>query len=119
MEKQIKIGMDEAQNKLKTFINTWKRLENGEKVEVEQRLYFENFEMLFKTLTPQRWHLLKTLRTNGPMDTHALAQISDSSYADTDANVEVLERIGLIDRMPDGDIAAPWDILETHLKLAA
>ncbi len=119
MEKQIKIGVDSAQNSIKSFIDTWKRLENGENVEVEQRLCFENFETLFKTLTPERWRLLKKLRVNGPMDIHSLAQILDGSYSDTNANVNVLERIGLIDRMQDGKIAVPWDIVETHLRLAA
>jgi len=50
MEKQIKIGVDSVEHTLKSFIDTWKRIENGEKVKAEQRLYFENFETLFKTL---------------------------------------------------------------------
>ena len=119
MEKQIKIGVDSAQNTLRAFIDTWKRLENGEKVEVEQRLYFENFETLFKTLTPERWHLLKKLRANGPMKIDRLVQTLDSSHSKTKANVKVLERVGLIDRMQDGKLSVPWDIVETHLKLAA
>lgn len=119
MKKQIKIGVDSAPNTLKTFIDTWKRLEKGEKVKAEQRLYFENFETLFKTLTPERWRLLKKLRANGPMKIDRLVQTLNSSYAETKTNVEVLVRVGLVDRMDDDKLTVPWDIVETHLKLAA
>ena len=119
MEKQIKIGVDSAEHTLKSFIDTWKRIENGEKVKAEQRLYFENFETLFKTLTPERWFLLKKLRANGPMNIHTLARTLDGNYAKIDTNVKLLEHIGLINRTQDDKISVPWDIVETRLRLAA
>jgi predicted transcriptional regulator len=51
------------------MLKHWRRAESGEKVEEEQRLYFENLEMLLKTLTTGRWVLLKMLRENGPIQT--------------------------------------------------
>ena len=119
MEKQIEIGVDSAEHTIKSFIDTWKRIENGEKVKVEQRLYFENFETLFKTLTPERWFLLKKLHSNGPMDIHTLTQTLDGNYTRIHASVKLLEHIGLIDRTPDGKISVAWDIVETRLRLAA
>ena len=119
MEKQIKIGTDNPEHTIKSFIDTWKCIENGEKIEAEQRLYFENFETLFKTLTPERWFLLKKLRAGGPMDINTFTQTFDGNYTRIHANVELLEHIGLIDRTPGGKISVAWDIVETRLRLAA
>ncbi|MFH1933587.1 MAG: hypothetical protein ABIN18_18625 [Pseudomonadota bacterium] len=60
MNKQIQIGVGNAKNIATGFINAWKRVERGEKVEVEQRLDFENLETLLKTLTSGRWVLWNT-----------------------------------------------------------
>ena len=54
MKKQIQIDVGNAKNTATGFINAWKRVERGEKVEVEQRLDFENLETLLKTLTSGR-----------------------------------------------------------------
>ena len=66
MTKKIRIGVSDSTYTARDFIDVWKRVERGEKVEAEQRLNFESIETLLQALTPRRWALLKTLRTNGP-----------------------------------------------------
>jgi predicted transcriptional regulator len=119
MKKQIQIGVGGAIITAKGFIDAWKRAERGEKVEAEERLDFENLETLLKRLTSGRWVLLKTLRTNGPMSVHALANELGRDYKNVHADVRRLEQIGLIGRAKDDRIEVPWDIVEARLRLAA
>jgi predicted transcriptional regulator len=119
MKKQIKIGVGDAATTAKEFVDFWRRAESGEKVEEEQRLYFENLEMLLKTLTTGRWVLLKILRENGPMSIRSLANELDRDYKNVHTDVGKLEYIGLIDRTEDGEIRVPWDVVEARLMLAA
>jgi len=119
MKKEIQIGIGDSSNTAKGFIDVWKRADRGEKVEAEERLYFENLETLLKTLTPGRWVLLKTLRTSGAMSIRSLAKKLQRDYKNVHTDVRRLESIGLIDRTEDDKIEVPWDILEARLRLAA
>jgi len=119
MKKEIQIGIGDSSNTAKGFIDAWERAVRGEKLEAEERLYFENLETLLKTLTSGRWVLLKTLRTSGPMSVRSLANELRRDYKNVHTDVRRLERIGLIDRAEDDKIEVPWDILEAKLRLAA
>ena len=118
MEKQIEIGIGDPISTTTGFIDAWKRAELGEEVEVE-RLYFENLEILLKTLTSGRWRLLRKLRAEGPMSIRALAGVLERDYKNVHTDVRCLEKVGLIERTEASQIEVPWDILEARLKLAA
>ncbi len=119
MKKEIQIGIGDSSNTARGCIDVWKQAERGEKVEVEERLYFENLETLLKTLTPGRWVLLKTLRANGAMSVRSLANKLRRDYKNVHTDVRRLESIGLINRTEDDKIEVPWDTLEARLRLAA
>ena len=119
MAKEIMIGIGDAANTAKGFIDAWKRAERGEKVKGIQRLNFENLETLLRTLTSGRWLLLKTLRANGPMSIRALASTLGRDYKNVHTDVRRLEHIGLIARTQDDKVRVPWDIVEARLGLAA
>lgn len=117
MKRQNLMGIDDSTKTAKGFIDAWKRAERGEKMEVEQRLSFENLETLLKTLTSGRWKLLKILRTRGPMSVRALAGEQGRDYKNVHRDVRQLERIGLVGRIQDNKVEVPWDIVEARLKL--
>ena len=119
MKKQIKIGVGDAATTAKDFIDIWRRAECGEKVEEEQRLNFENLEILLKTLTTGRWVLLKILRENGPMSIRSLANELGRDYKNVHTDVRKLEYIGLVGRTEDGKIKVPWNVVEARLMLSA
>ena len=119
MNKQIRVGVGDAAITAGGFIEAWKRAEGREKLEVNQRLCFENLETLLKTLTTGRWVLLRKLRTNGPMSVRALAKALDRDYKNVHTDVRRLETIGLIGRSKESKIEVPWDIVEAQLRLAA
>ncbi len=119
MKKQIRIGVGDAESTAKGFIDIWKRAEGGEEVEEEQRLYFEDLEMLLKTLTSGRWALLKSLHLSGPSSIRALAKALGRDYKNVHTDVRRLEGIGLIGRTKGGKIEVPWNVVEARLTLAA
>jgi predicted transcriptional regulator len=117
--KEIQIGIGNSTKTAKGFIDAWKRAEYSEKVEAEERLFFESLETLLETLTSGRWKLLKTLRTKGPLSVRALAGEQGRDYKNVHRDVQLLERVGLIGRTQDNKVEVPWDIVEARLKLAA
>ena len=119
MNKQIRVGVGDAAITARGFIEAWKQAEGREKLEVNQRLYFENLETLLKTLTTGRWVLLRKLHTRGPMSVRALAKELGRDYKNVHTDVRRLEVAGLIGRSKDSKIEVPWDIVEAHLRLAA
>ena len=119
MKKQIKISVADSESTTKDFVNAWKHVEKGEKVEVEERLTFEDLETLLRMLTSVRWTLLKKLRQKGPMSIRSLANELDRNYKNVHMNVRLLERMGLIDRTKEDKVKVPWDIVEARLRLAA
>jgi len=119
MKKKIQIGIGDATNTARGFVEAWKRAERREKVEIEDRIHFENLEILLKTLTQGRWVLLKTLRSTGPLSVRALSKKLGRDYKNVHTDVRRLELIGLIDRNKDDKVKVPWDIVEAKLRLAA
>ena len=119
MTKKIQIGVSDSTRTASDFINVWKRAESGKRIETRQQLNFENIETLLKALTPVRWTLLKTLRTNGSMSIRALAKALGRDYKNVHKDVRRLESIDLIGRTQDNKIEMPWKIIEARLKLAA
>ena len=119
MTKEIKIGTGGSAETAKGFVDAWKRVEGGGEEGSEYWLHFENLETLLKTLTPARWRLLRSLRTNGPMSVRALAVGLGRDYKNVHTDVRKLERIGLISRTRYDKIEVPWEIVEARLSLAA
>ena len=119
MKKQITIDVGEAATTAKEFIDAWKLAERDESVQEEHRLYFENLEVLLKTLTPGRWALLKKLHANGPMSIRALSKDLGRDYKNVHTDVRRLENISLIERTKNEKIKVPWDIVEARLLLSA
>ena len=119
MKKQITIGVGDAADTAKEFIDAWKLAERGETVQEKHRLHFENLEVLLKILTPGRWALLKKLHANGPMSIRALAKDLGRDYKNVHTDVRRLENISLIERTKNDRIKVPWDIVEACLLLSA
>ena len=119
MKKQITIGVGDAADTAKEFIDAWKLAEREETVQEKHRLHFENLEVLLKILTPGRWALLKKLHANGPMSIRALAKDLERDYKNVHTDVRRLENISLIERTKNDRIKVPWDIVEARLLLAA
>ncbi len=119
MTKTLHIDVEDERATSERFIRTWKRAEAGEQIESEHRLCFESLELLLKALTAARWHLLKMLRSNGPLSIRGLAKRLERNYKNVYEDVTRLRQVGLIEKTADGRIEFPWEFVEAHLHLAA
>ena len=92
-------------------------LDRGERAPSASRLGFEGAETLLKALTPNRWVLLRRLRTNGPGSIRALAASLGRDYRGVHADVTALLDLGLIARDAAGKISVPWSRITAELSL--
>jgi predicted transcriptional regulator len=83
------------------------------------RYTFHSEEPLLRTLTPNRWSILKALTGAGPLEqrepAHRLGRDLNGMHADAEALVEC----GLIDRTADGAPNLPYDEVRVSLVCQA
>lgn len=118
-KRHIHIGVEESGRAYDRFIDAWRRAERGELSAPEIHLNFENLSMLLSLLTPRRLEILKTLRHDGPLSVRALSNALERDYKNVHTDIRALEEAGLVGRMEDGTLAAPWDVIDAHLNLVA
>ncbi len=120
MSKQhIHIGVEDADRGFERFIRAWHKAEAEEIDPPEIHLNFEDFAMLAAVLTTKRLELMKTLRQHGPMSVRALSKELKRDYKNVHVDTSVLEEVGLVRRTEEGLLAAPWDVIDAHVRLVA
>jgi predicted transcriptional regulator len=93
------------------------RLDRGERERQAAHIAFESMEVFLKVLTPNRWALLRALRSRGPSSIRALAQALGRDYRGVHADVAVLVDAGLIERDDGGAISVPWSRVTAEMAL--
>lgn len=78
---------------------------------------FETADVLLKVLTPNRWRLLRALRTSGSSSVRALAKVLGRDYSGVHADVRTLSEAGLIARDEDGAVLVPWSRITAEMVL--
>jgi predicted transcriptional regulator len=98
-----------------------RRLDRGARKQGKAHISFESMEGLLKVLTPNRWRLLRALRTSGPSSIRALAGALERDYRGVHADVSALIEAGLIERNDRSEILVLWKRItaEMDLELAA
>ena len=120
MKRTIQIHVAGMEEMGQRFVEAWRRTEGGESpAEPREHITFPDVETLFKTLTPRRWTLLKTLRKKGPLSVRSLAQALERDYKNVHTDVRELEQAGLIERTEDDRVCVPWQTIVTELNLEA
>ena len=104
----------------KEFIHAWKDAEQGKvpKTPVE-RVSFENLKALVQVLTPRRMEVLSVLHESGPLAIRALAKLLHRDYKNVHQDIQLLERIGLVEETENGLVAAPFNKIVAEIKFAA
>lgn len=117
MPKKLKLRVGSAEQALDAFELAWNRAAEGSRVAPAEVLAFEDLPLLFATLTPARWVLLRRLRDSGPSSVNALAKLLARDYKNVHTDVKALEAIGLVTRDGEGRAAVDWDIVSAELRL--
>lgn len=104
----------------KEFSQAWKAAEQGKAPEMPvERVSFENLKALVQVLTPRRIEVLTVLHENGPLAIRALAKMLHRDYKNVHQDIQILERIGLVEETESGHVAAPFEKIIAEIKLAA
>ena len=120
MNKQhIHIGTEQPDRGFKRFVDAWERAEQGSLTETEVHLNFEDLSMLLSNLTPRRLEILKTLRRKGPLSVRALSKQLGRDYKNVHTDTRALENVDLLERTEAGELHAPWDVIDAHVRLVA
>lgn len=114
----LHIEVSTLSESLGQFAETWKRAEQGKKVEPYFGVGFESMANLLGTLTPKRWELVERLKHEGAMTVYRLAKRLGRDYKNVHSDVKALEGLGIIERRGT-KVVVPWDEINTRLRLAA
>lgn len=101
------------------FIQAWHDTEEGKVAAPSERVYFEDLKTLVQILTAKRIEVLKVLHENGPLSIRALAKMLRRDYKNVHQDIQLLERIGLVEETENGLVAAPFERIVAEIKLAA
>lgn len=120
MKKYLLVAIKGVTESAKEFAEAWRRTERGNPLEQPiERLYFEDLATMLKVLTPRRLEVLKVLHRIGPVSVRALAGTMKRDYKNVHHDLQMLERVGLVTRSPDGRLTAPWKKIIAEIALAA
>ena len=83
------------------------------------RISFATEELLWKTLTPKRWALLKTMTGQGGMAIREIARRVDRDVRAVHSDVHALLKAGVLKRDDDGRVVFPYDAIHVDFLLRA
>lgn len=90
-----------------------------EGVEQGSHISFATPELLWKTLTPKRWELLKVLTGAGPLSIREAARRAGRDVKAVHGDATALLKAGVLDRAEDGKIVFPYDAVHVDFVLKA
>jgi predicted transcriptional regulator len=79
---------------------------------------FASEELLWKTITPKRWALLKLMAGQGPMAIRQIARRADRDVRAVHSDVHMLMNAGLVEHSDDGRVQFPYDAIHVDFVLS-
>lgn len=111
--KTVVIEVGTLSDSLAAFARAW---ENGTP-EREARIRFASFDLLWKTLTPNRMRLLRALMGAGPTGVRELARRVGRDVRAVHADCARLAANGVINKMEDGKLLFPYEALHVNFDM--
>jgi predicted transcriptional regulator len=117
--KEVKLHVETLDDFARRSMDMARRLDSGSRKRALSHVSFESMEGLLKVLTPNRWRLLRALRSRGPLSVRALARALGRDYRGAHADVALLIESGLIERDAQGAAFVPWTRITAEMALDA
>jgi predicted transcriptional regulator len=83
------------------------------------RISFTSEGLLWKTLTPKRWVLLKLMAGKGAMAIREIARRAERDVRAIHSDVHVLLRAGILEKVAEGGVVFPYDAIHVDFLLKA
>jgi len=83
------------------------------------RISFASEELLWKTLTPKRWALLKVMAKQGAMAIREVARQTKRDVRAVHSDIHVLLKAGVLDKAEDGRVIFPYEAIHVDFLLRA
>ena len=74
-----------------------------------ERISFASVELLWKTLTPRRWELIRAMAGQAPMSMRAAARLVGHDVKTIHGDVQVLLQVEILEKDEAGRIVFPYD----------
>jgi predicted transcriptional regulator len=81
------------------------------------RVSFASEDLLWKTLTPKRWVLLRTMAGQHPMAIREIARRVKRDVRAVHSDVHALLKAGVLDRTDEGRVVFPYDAIHVDFLL--
>jgi predicted transcriptional regulator len=78
---------------------------------------FASPEDLWRTLTPNRWAMLKAMTGKGALGIRALARILKRDVKGVHTDSQTLVHCGLLDKTEDGKVEFPYDAIHVDFTI--
>ena len=83
----------------------------------DQRIAFASVDLLWKTLGPKRWDIIRAMTGQGPLSIREVARRVGRDVKAVHGDVQALIDAGVIDRR-DGGVVFPYDAIHVNFMLA-
>ena len=83
------------------------------------RISFASEDLLWKTITPKRWTLLKAMVGQEPMAIREIARRVKRDVRAVHSDVHVLLKAGVLDRADEGGVVFPYSAIHVDFFLQA
>ena len=83
------------------------------------RISFASEDLLWKTLTPKRWALLKLMAGQGSVTIREIARRAKRDVRAVHSDVHVLLRVGVLQKTANGGVEFPYDAIHVDFLLKA
>ena len=109
----VTIGISSLENVRKRTAAAFRGKKQG------THISFANEELLWKTLTPKRWALLKTMSGRSSMPIREIARRVGRDVRAVHSDVHVLLKVGMLKRNDDGRVVFPYDAIHVNFLISA
>lgn len=120
MSKKITVRTDTLEEATKEFIDMWHQVEQGKAPQASiEKISFKDQRLLFKTLTPKRFDILKLAHEQDGVSIRSLAKELGRDYSNVHQDVKILHQLGLMFKDENDDkYYVPWDVIVTEIPLS-
>ena len=119
MSKKITVKTGNLEEAAKEFIDVWHQVENQQTSRAPvEKISFKDQRLLFKTLTPKRFDILKHTHEQDGVSIRSLAKELHRDYSNVHQDVKILHQLGLMIKDEKSQkYYVPWDVIVTEIPL--